>query len=494
MNLQIQILPIFNFLDNSISPIFGFSKEFQAGKEHIGPNYGFLLYSNDDILFDENLYFSYNSYYLNEKLDDNLNKFRNNSLSLIFTYSNKLKNRFNVSYNRKAKHNYIVESYSIINQMRDENVYSISNNFEYFSENIQASLGMNYQFKNINKMKDILKPKTIFDINSNYKESEFLLSPSIILLTNEQKYFFKFDYYSKTSDFAVIQGGIYDFNLLQQKIAYDEQNNSIFHNYRILFGFNNNFDKINSLSLEFYNLKSEFDTPSNLNNDDRDELQQFAILGFKQNYDNLQCNYKLELGRNIISYIKKEKSSYNTTTKRIKFSTLTSYKNNFLSNYNQNEISSYYTIYKYKIDDNNSDYVLRQYSFNDSLLINLGTIFDISLITNIKLNEFGNLFWDKFEMYPLRKTEEYYYQYGIIFKFPKIKFLIGIRNYYYIKYKYENKYYKENKYYSIGPVLNGNIDLYNIETIITGNYEQMYFNNYRKNNFNFSITMRMKLN
>jgi hypothetical protein len=165
-----------------------------------------------------------------------------------------------------------------------------------------------------------------------------------------------------------------------------------------------------------------------------------------------------------------------------------------LSNYNQNEISSYYTIYKYKIDDNNSDYVLRQYSFNDSLLINLGTIFDISLITNIKLNEFGNLFWDKFEMYPLRKTEEYYYQYGIIFKFPKIKFLIGIRNYYYIKYKYENKYYKENKYYSIGPVLNGNIDLYNIETIITGNYEQMYFNNYRKNNFNFSITMRMKLN
>ena len=33
-----------------------------------------------------------------------------------------------------ANHYYIVESYSIINQMRDENVYSISNNFEYFSK------------------------------------------------------------------------------------------------------------------------------------------------------------------------------------------------------------------------------------------------------------------------------------------------------------------------------------------------------------------------
>lgn len=494
-SLIVSILPSYNYENNIISPILGYSYQNQANIGKDGINYGWNFYNLQPIDIDDNTYFNLNSYFLNENFTSFTNTFNNHNLNVLFNLDNTLKDNLIFSYNSKNKTNYYYEKDTLSRQNRYEKILNFANSFYITYADFTFGLNSNYTFKNIQKSKDINIPKSIFDINTQLNETQYSIEPSFMYQTYIINFVLKLNYTEKDNVYKSMPQKNTDPVLLESKKNFDEMNNNSNKFYNFYTNLTYNIDDINQISLMFINNKFQYDTPSLLNNDDRDELQQLLSITFSSKINsNFRYSIFTELGNDIFEYLKKQKSSYNYSTKKIKFGFNTIFTSDQITNKSVTEVLANYNIMKYS--SSNNDYVIRQYKFEDSLKINFGTLFDIILLTNVKLNEFGGLDWKAFRMYPQRKIDEYFVYPKCSFKIGKGNiFTLGMKSFYSYRFRYINgQYVKEYSYKSFTPTSS---IIYIYENILMESmieYENNYYQNKRKTNINYLLTIRMILN
>lgn len=169
-----------------------------------------------------------------------------------------------------------------------------------------------------------------------------------------------------------------------------------------------NIGKFDTLKADLSFTKLEYDTPSRLNNDDRDELTSIISIGYQNRLTRI-LNFLVNVNyyqRHLV-FIKKESSAQNLQNRVLSLGSgvriatdVFMYSPNF-------EVLANYTVYDYETSGKvPRSYSFRQIAYTDSLRIYLTRKLFFSNRTSIRYFEQGKLFWDSFSEVPQQNNLE----------------------------------------------------------------------------------------
>ena len=253
-----------------------------------------------------------------------------------------------------------------------------------------------------------------------------------------------------------------------------------------------------NVSFSLLHRKLIYNTPSEDNFDDRDELLSIARLNYTRTFNHLFNFFvNLEGSYNHIVYIYAERSSNNNIRRILKLNSGGEFSSSSLFSRNSVEVSANYTSYDFEdINPNSRSFSFRQFNIKDSTSIKmLGKVF-LDFTGYIKLSEQGNFEWTSFSNNPDRFLAEYYFEPMLKVKSSDIKMGVGIRFFSLQTFNYtiENKKYLTNEYTSIGPITQFNLQLTNLNINFFGWYEFINNeNNIKRKLANLTLAVNWKL-
>lgn len=261
---------------------------------------------------------------------------------------------------------------------------------------------------------------------------------------------------------------------------------------------NFNLSASDNIGLSLLHRKLIYNTPSQENFDDRDELLSiFRISYFKKITHLFDYFLHLEGSINHLVYIFAERSSNNNVRRIIKLSTGGTYKTKKLYSKNTFEVSANYTSYDFEdINPNIRSFSFRQLGARDSSSISIFNKIHLNFSGYVKLSEQGDFAWSNFSNSPNRFLAEYYAEPTFSLKKEEAELGVGIRFFSLQTFGYNKNNYKylKNKYTSIGPITTFILRMRNLDIYIYGWYE---FINNEKNNTremaNATISINWKL-
>ena len=211
-----------------------------------------------------------------------------------------------------------------------------------------------------------------------------------------------------------------------------------------------------NLTFSLFHRKLKYDTPSDQNFDDRDELlsilRLYYVKGITPFFD---LFFNLEGSINQTVYIFAERSSNNNTRRVIKFSGGGDYKIGILRSRNEAIVSANYTVYDFEdLNPNLSSFSFRQLYLKDSTQVKLGKNISVDLTGYVKLSEQGDFNWKDFSGRPFRYLEEFLLEPKLVYRFGRLKLASGIRHFSLLTYKYDGSNMKilDTKYTSTAPL------------------------------------------
>jgi hypothetical protein len=210
-----------------------------------------------------------------------------------------------------------------------------------------------------------------------------------------------------------------------------------------------------SLSFSLFQSKLRYDTPSNDNYDDRDELLSIARVKYiKKLNPFFDLFINTEFTFNHIVYIYAQESSNNNINRIIKLSTGGDYSGKNISSSNIFEVSANYTVYDFEdLVPNFQSFSFRQFTAIDSSRIKLDRRLDFFHFGYIKLSEQGNLKWASFSTQPTRYLQEVYSEPRFILYYGNSSVSLGLRIYSLNTYNYTGLVKSiDSRYFSIAPL------------------------------------------
>ena len=201
--------------------------------------------------------------------------------------------------------------------------------------------------------------------------------------------------------------------------------------------------------------KLRYDTPSEDNFDDRDELLSIIRLRYTKQFTPFFEGFiNTEGTYNQTVYIFSEKSSNNNTNRILKLAAGGAYKGNRLSSVNSFEVSANYTVYDFQdLNPNIKSYSFRQYTASDSTNYSINNKLKFSLFGYIKLSEQGDLNWDEFQSRPTRYLQEIYLEPRLTVAYNLIQYSVGVRYFSLFTFGYKsNNKFLDSEFRSIGPI------------------------------------------
>ncbi len=210
------------------------------------------------------------------------------------------------------------------------------------------------------------------------------------------------------------------------------------------------------LTLSLFHRKLKYDTQSEENFDDRDELLSlFRIMYSNQLTPVFKWFVNSELSLQHIVYLFSERSSNNNMQRFLKLSSGGSYRTKTIRSYNSAEVSANYTSYDFvDINPNSRSFSFRQFYLVDSTQISLSNKIAFDFNGYIKFSEQGEFNWTNFTGKPIRFLEEIYIEPKIIYFFDNWKFGVGIRKFSLSTFNYKEgtEKIKDTEYSSAGPL------------------------------------------
>jgi len=248
------------------------------------------------------------------------------------------------------------------------------------------------------------------------------------------------------------------------------------------------------LSLSLFHRKMEYDTPSENNYDDRDEL--LSILGFeyRRKVNSLMDVFlQLDGSLNHVVYIYGERSSNNNIRRVLKLTSGTTFHGKRFRTTTSASVMADYTVFDF-VDFNPflKNYSFRRFSVNDSTFIKIDEKFSFTLDGYIMLSEQGDFSWKDFSNNPSRFLQEIYAEPVINYKLSDILLGLGVRFFTLNTYGYEDtKKVEQSAYNSLGPLVRINIDLgSSLFVSLNGWYEFIKMSgNERRELANFTLRM-----
>lgn len=210
------------------------------------------------------------------------------------------------------------------------------------------------------------------------------------------------------------------------------------------------------ISVSLFHRKLIYDTPSKLNNDDRDELlSMFGLNYYRVISTFFDMFLTLQGSINNTVYIFKERSANNNTLRVLKLISGGDLHLGYLSSKNRAEVSANYTTYNFEdVIPNLKSFSYRQLALRDSTTLRLFRTTYLTFLGYVKFSEQGDFKWDKFANNPVRYLDERYAEPTIEYRFDKLTFAIGLRYFSLYTYLFDgnNKKYIHSTYITTAPL------------------------------------------
>ncbi|MFH0736534.1 MAG: hypothetical protein V1773_18075 [bacterium] len=449
-----------------ITPYFGYSDNQQVSENNQGLIYGIEGNVNRLKISDINLFS--NAKFENEDISPRKNQLRFINFNLENEFDEGLKNNISVYYTSLRRDFYfepdtVTAAFFKINnniQTRTESNYYLQERIFYYApqSNIGFDISGKVSWRDIDKSTRYIyvnnaAPSTFdskinefrLDFNASLEYRNDFMSSNIRLVYSEQE----------EKHIAKRINGV-------SNIFYDERNdlekqlNNKAKQSTITITNNFSISEKDELSISLFHRKLVYDTPSEKNFDDRDELLTMlrvyylrSISPFFDFFVNLEGNF------NKIVYLFAERSSNNNVKRVIKLASGGYYSGKYFASSNSVEVSANYVVYDFEdLNPTYQSYAFRQFQYRDSTGINLDK--NISCVVNgyIKLSEQGDFNWADFSGKPQRFLKEIFTEPKIFYKIKNAKFGIGLRYFELSTYTYTSATNKklETKYRSIAPL------------------------------------------
>jgi hypothetical protein len=449
----------------SIIPFGGYSNNRQIGKSDYGFVYGLessgSYYSGEDFTINSLLNIK------NEDISPRKNLTRYLNVDLRNNFADKINNTFTVNYSSYRKDFYYLA----------DSITSLSFNV---TNNIQSRIETSYNFLDslfYRGLFDILNLNTLvgvywreIDRDTRYQLPDSKSTTNYDYTINE----FKIDFEQSVSfNFGWFEGlfrGIYSerdekhiakssplansiFNDERKRIE-DSKNNLSVRNC-LSFSGTLHISSSDQLLFSFFQNKLTYNTPSDDNYDDRDELYSIIGLRYKKRFSSFFSMFvNAEADFNHVVYIYSERSSNNNLNRVIKLSSGGNYYGKNFSSANTFEVSANYTVYDFEeLNPSLKSFSFRQFSWIDSSSVKLSKKLSLILFSSIKLSEQGDFKWNAFSTRPVQYLEEKYFEPKLLTTIGNTNFLFGVRYFSLNTYRFNNKdKYLDASYRSAGPL------------------------------------------
>jgi len=310
----------------------------------------------------------------------------------------------------------VVNNFNVNNniQSRNEDYLMLSDNLNYsFTKNFRMRLDGMFFLKNINngfKYKPVsasIITENVYDnnIKENLLRTGFELDYRLKFLTTR----LNVSYTERAEDHTpmnVDNLAVPQRNELE-RIEKDKNNNSKTTTaYMEVMVYASN---TNSIRLQGASSLLRYDTNSELNYDDRDELLLNGMVSHRYyNFKNFFVETSFEYNSSILNYIFKEKSSNNNKNSVYKLNSYSVFKPvDGVASKNFFQVLANYTVYKYEdIISQVQSFSFRQLYLSDSTDINISKKLIVGLFGELKLYEQGQFNNSKFSVKPLAFYDE----------------------------------------------------------------------------------------
>lgn len=211
-----------------------------------------------------------------------------------------------------------------------------------------------------------------------------------------------------------------------------------------------------NISFSLFHRKLVYNTPSEDNNDDRDELLSIFRAGYTRKLSSLFTYFlNFEGSINHLVYILAERSSNNNIRRIVKLGSGGEYSSDIFKTRLEAEVSANYTVYDFEdLQPNFQSYSFRQYTLRDSSSLKLNDRLRLDVNGYMKFSEQGEFDWNEFSGNPQRLLHEYYIEPKIFTIFGKLNIGTGFRYFNLTTFDYETASVrnKASEYNSIGPI------------------------------------------
>ncbi len=456
-----RIKPVVDFY---VSPFSGYSNNRQIGENDYGPVYGFEAGGEkiniSDFQIDAELKFR------NEDISPRKNFTRYLNLNTINYFERNVFNNFNFRFYQSRKDFYInadsvtAQTFTIKNniQNRIESGYFLQNRF-FFDELIEIltlDVTGKISLRNIErglkyKSADV-QSSSIFD--SQIDELKLELDASVSYRTRNFNSSVRFTINEKDEKHKAIKFSGVNEAFFNQREESEQQKNNTSSYATLAYDGDLKLSDDDKITINFYQSKLKYDTPSLLNDDDRDEILSIARLGYYKKlspfftaFVNAEGSYAHTV------YIFASRSSNNNINRTIRLKTGGEYIGSNISSYNSFDVSANYTVYDFEdLSSSLKSFSFRQFTAIDSTTLKLTASTSLFLLGYLKISEQGILNWNSFSEKPTRALKEIYIEPRFILYRGGSSFSVGIRFFSLSTFNYKGTELElDSEYKSIGP-------------------------------------------
>lgn len=190
----------------------------------------------------------------------------------------------------------------------------------------------------------------------------------------------------------------------------EEQKDNTIRQTQLTLGLSHAIGEVDTLGITASTVKIEYDTPSRLNFDDRDELFVLAGLRWAHRFSSdFQASIMSDLTMRHTVFLFSQRSANNTWNRVLRLLTTSDYrKAQRFSSRNTAEVVANYTVYDFELPtQGRQSFSLRQLTLSDSSAIRIGGPFWIDAVAHARWYERGELRWSAFTVRPLQDFAEY---------------------------------------------------------------------------------------
>jgi len=477
----------------TLEPLIGMHFDKQMNRDDRG--FSYLLTANGDNLELSSFKTFFLGYFEGNYLSPRKLEIRNFTLSIRKDFFQNTRNVVNLAYKKNLREFYftadpkIQAQYNILNNIerRNENIFSAFDTLDYNAGNgWQISLNGTASLREIDRSIRY-KPTDGSGFDSRYFDNnihDFKIEGETQIIYEPSKDFnsqIHMIYGERDVSHAILENLNISSILFENKKRDEEKKNNTSRRTTLSGIMNISISNKHKISLSGSSSILRYDTPSNLNDDDRDELWMVYNL---TTYHTINQYFSVQIPVNAylthIVYLLKTRSANNNWNRIFRIAPRLQYvPYKTLSTTNTFEVLANYTAYDFE-DQLTSvkSFSFRQFSFIDSSSLSITKRVALDWYNYIRLYERGELNWKAFKGRPINYFEDKTYI-GQLRYTPgqNLLFSFGIRYFSQSSFKYEGKSkHIETYLQSVGPItsvvwkMNSSAEL-----IIKGFYENIEF-------------------
>ena len=398
----------------------GYKVESQYDELNKGPSFSgdFSIYnlSLSDFLVDGQLKLGY------ESLNPRKKSLVYSRLYFERPFENNLaRNEFDGMFSRVRKDFYFpadnnsIQQYGIQNNIetRVENIFRFYNRFDYtISKTLAVVLNINPDYRRVTKENAYIPVTTntqpsIYD--TDIQELSFAGDVALNFQFTKVDYQLKFYYRERDEKHFLINPSRINGNF----VNIIENNEATKNNHSSIFKLNSNLyyniDLMNRVEFSGGATIMKYDTQSDFNYDDRDELGYLFYAAHRfNNLRNLVLITSFDVNLYHTVYILAQKSSNNNWNRVVRFTSKSFFEpSEHFRNVGTFSVLANYTVYDFQdIISSVKSYSFRQLNLKDSLIVKFNDHLGTDIYGEVKLYERGELNWNDFTQRPVNYFED----------------------------------------------------------------------------------------